>query len=187
MREPYLIQRLKKPHKKVEGEKANIMQALANSFSFGGGKINGGISKDAMKLLNEIWRYDYMGSSEFEWGAVPESLQAIAKDIKNYIRSEIRVKASQHDYTANAVVYCTETIYYVCNIKDKQEVEKWIAILANDVERKYRTKEGVRLASSMCGEEYSTDIVGWHDIDNHYLFFTDKEMFDNFCKLINLK
>lgn len=46
-------------------------------FAFGGGKVNGGISPDVMKLLNKVFSFDYMGSAEFEWGAVPTAIKSL--------------------------------------------------------------------------------------------------------------
>lgn len=68
----YLIQRLKRPHKS-DGPLGD----LARCFAFGGGLADGGMSKEAYALVNKLWRFDYMGSSEFEWGAVPAALAAI--------------------------------------------------------------------------------------------------------------
>lgn len=73
----WLIQRvqkplqLKNPHP-VFGDNPNI-------FCFGGGLVNGGLSKEAAQMLNKLWRWDYMGASEFEWGAVPSALHAMGK------------------------------------------------------------------------------------------------------------
>jgi hypothetical protein len=67
----YLIQRLEEPW-------GGMAQFKDNPFSFGGGLRNGGLSQEAMDLIRGIWSFDYMGSAEFEFGAVPEALNAIA-------------------------------------------------------------------------------------------------------------
>jgi hypothetical protein len=174
IREPYLIQRLKKPFKEQ-----NQMTALSGAFSFGGGKIRGGLSKEAWDLLSKIWRYDYMGSSEFEWGAVPKSLETMVQLLKEkkLIKFEMPVTAKCYNYGSRKDLTGTKTVYVVCNGDFKTEI--------ND--KGFHTKESVCLADSICDKEYHIDTVGWHDIDNHYLFFTDKEMFDNFCELFELK
>ncbi|KKL26470.1 hypothetical protein LCGC14_2394990, partial [marine sediment metagenome] len=74
MQRTYLIQRLHKPHQ-IGGNED--FKKLVNCFSFGGGLKDGGLSDEAMKLIIKIWRFDYMGSAEFEWGAVPESLSNV--------------------------------------------------------------------------------------------------------------
>jgi hypothetical protein len=185
--DPYLIQRLKKPFKIQNKEgKEGIMESLANAFSFGGGLINGGLSKDAMSIINDIWRYDYMGSSEFEWGAVPKSLHQMGEyAIKGNLTSfEFEVTAEVSDFSydfakkrnksvkkkANAIVYV------ICNKDFTEQIKGFITNMASS-NKGYRLKESLNFKESICGFEYHTDVVGWHDIDNHYLFFTDKEMF----------
>jgi hypothetical protein len=69
----WLIQRLEKSHGNYD-----------NPFSFGGGLKNGGLSPDAMNLLRPIFSFDYMGSAEFEFGAIPKSLKYMADNINTY-------------------------------------------------------------------------------------------------------
>ncbi len=193
-RPPYLIQRLKKPFpKQEEPGKETFFQKLANAFSFGGGLKNGGLSDEAMKLLSDVWRYDYMGSAEFEWGAVPESLERIAEDISHYITGQTEVKACVYNWNSKDKKdkYINEKalIFYVCQKEDESEVKEWIGKFADEKKRGYHTKESVNLARSICVKEDSfyREVVGWHDIDNDYLFFTDKEMFEGFCAIMNIK
>lgn len=184
---PYLIQRLKRPFKQTDDEKGKLMQSLQSAFSFGGGLKNGGLTDEAMKLLRDIWRYDYMGSSEFEWGAVPKSLQQVTELRKQnkLVKFDIQVSAKVRDFHSDKYLTGTKTVYVVCHVDFKDEIEKYINQLAGNG-RGLHTKECVNLDSNICGMEYHQDTVGWHDIDNHYLFFTDNEMFDNFCKLFGL-
>ena len=192
---PHLIQRLKKPFK-TEG----TMEALANAFSFGGGLVNGGLSKDAMSLLKDIWRYDYMGSSEFEWGAVPKSLHEIGKySVDNNLTSfefEVTAKLSKWSFeylkkrNKDAKKEVKATVYVVCHKEDVNQVKDFITQMSDntdDSKRKFHLKESSNFVDSICGSEYHTDTVGWHDIDNHYLFFTDKEMFDKISVIFGLK
>ncbi len=182
MKNPYLIQRLQKPYK----TESNLFGGQ-NPFSFGGGYKNGGLSDDAMTLLNKIWQYDYMGSSEFEWGAVPKSLQSIIKNISNYITGEIEVIGKYNDYQSGKNLKESSLVYYVCLKDDEKDVCEWINKFADDKKRDYHTKESVNLAGTICKQKYYLNNGGWHDIDNHYLFFTDKEMFENFCMLFEFK
>lgn len=70
----YLIQRLEKPHKTDHP----WMKENGNPFAFGGGLLRGGLSKEGFALIRDLWEFDYMGASEFEWGAVPSALKAMA-------------------------------------------------------------------------------------------------------------
>ena len=74
MKRSYLIQRLLKPHDNV----------MLSAFAFGGGLVNGGFSKEAMNILKSVFSFDYMGSAEFEWGAVPEFFVRLVENRKEY-------------------------------------------------------------------------------------------------------
>lgn len=153
-REPYLIQRLKKP----------TNNAAINPFSFGGaGLVNGGFNKEALKLLNPIFSFDYMGAAEFEWGAVPESLKRIFDRKEEYIGLKI------------------DLMYVICINQDDYVIEltKHIKGFASGKQLS-KTKEYV-------GADLQNDICGWLDIDNDYFFFTDKKMFNSISHLFGIK
>ena len=61
MNKTWLIQRLLKP------------TGVENPFSFGGGQIRGGFSKEIYPKLMKVFDFDYMGSAEFEYGDVPKA------------------------------------------------------------------------------------------------------------------
>lgn len=188
MNRPYLIQRLNKPYLTENGEKS-FLQKVGEAFSFGGGLKNGGLSEKAMSLLSDIWSYDYMGSSEFEWGAVPKSLQRMATDYDKLVSGEVEVTAIHRDWRKKKPTTKKGNVYYICIKDDEEEVIEWIKKFSNSIKRDYNTKERVGLAESICKDEEDTfrSAVGWHDITNHYLFFTDKEMFDKTKALFELE
>jgi len=183
-RDPYLVQRLLKPYENKSGIFKN-----GNPFSFGGGLKNGGLTDEAFTLLKEIWQYDYMGSAEFEWGAVPKSLKEIATNIKSYVSGEIEVVGKSTDYSSSPSKPVTQKakVYYVCQNDDVEYVTEWIKKFADDNKHNYRTKESVSLAIAICNEKYADRYAGWHDIDNHYLFFTDRTMFEKFNELFGIE
>lgn len=188
---PYLIQRLKKPFvvKNEENPKANLLHKLASAFSFGGGLVNGGLSENAMQKLSSIWRYDYMGAAEFEWGAVPKSLDIMAKKQKSLITGQISVSASAIKWAngKSEKVSSSGIVFYVCDEKIETEVRNCISKFANPIEGGFFTKESVNLAENLVGFEYHSDTVGWHDIVNNFLFFTDAEMYRGFCELFGIE
>lgn len=56
MKDSYLIQRLQKTvHSSNE-----LLNTLGEALAFGGGKKNGGLSKEAMNLLRPIFSFDYI-------------------------------------------------------------------------------------------------------------------------------
>lgn len=169
MNKPYLIQRLKKP-------------GVQTLNAFGGGYKNGGLSEEASDSLKSIWSFDYMGAAEFEYGAIPESLDYIQSAKSNYIVNSIEIDCIHKEYIKELRGLTVETkalVYYVCKKTDEKEVINWLKNVGDNVTREHRTKEYI-------GLPWCKDIVGWHDIKNHFLFFIDKEMCDKFCKLIEL-
>ncbi len=166
MMRTYLVQRLHKPRSmEIRGKRVD------NPFSFGGGLKNGGLTDKAMDLLRDIFSFDYMGSAEFEFGAVPAALSFI---------TEQWVKK-------NAVTGEVNGVYYVCPKPYEEEVKKRIDFFRTDQKRGWNTKEHVGLYESLKPDasEYAKKNVGWLEIDNGYAFFTDKEMFDSFVSLLS--
>lgn len=175
MRPTYLIQRLCKP-----------IPGFNNPFSFGGGLVNGGLSKKAMNLLRNIFSFDYMGSAEFEWGAVPAAFQFLAgqSNSNNLVTGKLVLN---HDKKNNHVVY------YVSPIAYEEEVKKRIKLLYND---KIDLKEHCGLREYFLGnrwspkegpQEHHKNKIGWLELDNGFIFFTDENAFLKFCKLFGIE
>ena len=146
----WLIQRLEKP---IGHE---------NPWSFGGGLENGGLSKEAMSILKDIFSFDYMGSSEFEWGAVPAALNFIAEqsDLKAVVSGE------------------TQGVFYICPKSYETGVIAIIKTLLED-EHSLRLKEWCGLSDRVNHpDEYNQNKVGWLELDNGFFFFVDKDMFE---------
>lgn len=144
IKKTYLIQRLNKPTN------------FNNPFSFGGGYRNGGLSEEAMKLLSPIFSFDYMGSAEFEFGAVPEAFQKLSN--------------------AENVVGEVSSVFYICPKELINHVEKTINKLIEN-EYELNLKESCRLKQSISGDGKNKN-CGWIELDNGFMFFTDKEMFE---------
>lgn len=160
MKRTYLIQRLCKPTHSI------------NPFSFGGGLRNGGLSKEAMTHLMGIFSFDYMGASEFEWGAVPAALQFIAEE------------ASKKNVTFGEC----QGVHYICPKPYEAGVKAVITTLLED-ESSLRLKEHCGLSKRIKNPQdgYSKDNVGWLELNNGFFFFTDVEMFENTKRLLGVK
>jgi len=182
MKNSYLIQRLLRPHK-VEGKLAT----LQNAFAFGGGYKNGGLTDEAMNLLKDIFRFDYMGAAEFEFGAVPKSLSFLFENAqKGDIRAaRIPVPYKYKSWNEKVAKRGISPVWYICHKDHELEVINRINNFA--VDKHEHTKERVKLDSAMAGEEYSKDNIGWLEIDNHYMFFIDQEAFNKMIQLLGIK
>jgi len=170
LRHSYLIQRLRNP---LPGGDAGI-------FTFGGGKHHGGISDDAWDILTKVFQFDYMGAAEFEFGAVPEALDHIVRGVQ------------KGDAAFGEMKIHKIPIYYICHKSVEAEVKVRIKELAT-LPRKYRTKESVLLDQAIAARvpenvvpekkdkyKHYLDYVGWLELDNNFIFFIDKKVFDNF-------
>jgi hypothetical protein len=165
MERSYLIQRLKK----------SMNHPFANAFSFGGGLKNGGLSEKAMTLLKNIMSFDYMGSAEFEWGAVPAAFQFLAEQAGN--KNVIANKATDKN---------GKDIYYLCPKEYRVGTENIIFSLLDD-EHKLRLKEHCGLKDSLYPRnKWDSETVGWIELDNGFMFFTDLEMYNSVCNLFGI-
>jgi hypothetical protein len=147
-RNPYLVQRLLAPTR------------VDNPFSFGGGRIDGGFSEEGMTVLKPIFSFDYMGSAEFEWGAVPEAFQKLyeADLIDGFI-----------------TIDNIGTVWYICAKDIAEDVIKWIVTAMNGKEGYLKERLGLR--GALTGDRYDQKYKGWIELDNPFMFFTDFNMF----------
>ena len=164
MEKTYLVQRLLEP---IVPRKNKL---LDNPFSFGGGLVNGGFSEEAYSIVKQLWSFDYMGSSEFEWGAVPITMDKIAK-----YSSESRAKLGE--------IELKKPIFYLCESGTEKEVEQRISQIA---QRKLKLKEPANLDVYLDGANFAQKYVGWLELNNGFMFFGDKKTFDNSLALFGI-
>lgn len=169
MRNSWLVQRLNKPW--IGHER---LAAFGEAFQFGGGRRNGGLSDEAMDLIRGIWSFDYMGASEYEWGAVPEGLNKMAR--------------------AKLVAFSFpgipdddgSTVYVVCPEEMCQEVQERVAGWAAG--EGPETRDFIGIDRTLRPEsEWDGENVGWVELDNGFAFFTDKTMFEKTCRLFGVE
>lgn len=176
----YLIQRLQKP----------LGRPGDNPFSFGGGLRNGGLSDEAMGLLRGIFSFDYMGSAEFEFGAVPGALRDIAEKADDLIGWELviplaKVTKGWNDKSLTAPKG-DGTVYVLSRSQDRDEIAERIYGLATD--RSIRLKESALLDHALRPvDEWDGRTCGWLELDNGFFFFTDREMWEKTAALFDVK
>lgn len=158
----YLVQRLNAPL----GNKG------AEIWSFGGGLKNGGLSENAMNLLRPIFSFDYMGSAEFEFGAVSKSFDHIAKNIATYDAWECNIQKKK--------------IYIISQKEEKEEVKDLLSRLAKGKEKLKGSSHfdwALGLNKWLTGE---CKTIGWLDLENNLLFFIDKDAAEKTAQLFEL-
>jgi len=156
----HLIQRIEKPY----GVPSDI--DFSNTISVDG------LSTEAKTILKTIYRFDYMGSAEFEFGAIPTAFRFMAKQA----------------HAKNLVAGSVGNVYYITPKPYEQEVKVRIERLRQD-EYSFRLKEwcGLKDALLPTKESFGSKSIGWFEIDNGFMFFVDKEMFENSCNLFGIK
>lgn len=159
VKQSILIQRLQKP-----GEKPCI---LINDDVLG-------IPEDTLNFLRGIFGFDYMGSSEFEMGAIPKALR------------EIRDFAVDGKLVCGTLLNFQRPVYYICQKGVEGYVEELLCKLAED-DFLPQLMEWTSFNRSLEKENYEMlDCVGWLEMDNGFFFFVDKDMYLQTCYLFGL-
>lgn len=170
-RDTRLVQRLQKP------------RGYVNPFSFGGGLKNGGLSDEAFDLLKNVVSFDYMGAAEYEFGAVPEAFNKIAKSVLLWFEMSIGIKDGKVTTAKNADTYIP--VYIICSLNDAGSVKARILELAQN---KCRLKMGSGFPGALIPRnEWDGDNCGWLELDNGFMFFTDHNMYVEMGKLFGVE
>jgi hypothetical protein len=204
----WLIQRLCKPMQR-EGR----FMPASGPFTFGGGKRHGGLSEVAVAMLGTIFSFDYMGAAEFEFGAVADAISALVEAFhhgtgqtgmidtakwKPKPHHEIFYICRKADEEYVKTIIPTLAAFGLKyelygSFKESAEERAGRETLrdgglkigskkqsAGDL----RLKEGVRFADAL----YDMDAgryIGWLELDNKFVFFTDKEAFDKMVRCVS--
>jgi len=122
--------------------------------------------------IDSIVKFDYMGSAEFEWGALPKSLDNIRENIKDYIYFNITIG--------------DKSITVFCKNSQESEVEEYLNGLSKN---EMRLKEYSDFNNYIFPSEYfSSETDFWWDIENNLMFWKEDENFqEKFKKQIQPK
>jgi hypothetical protein len=157
-----------------KGEVKTPLQALSKF-----GLAVTGLSKKAKEALGEVCVWDYMGSAEYEWGAIPKALIEMSK--LDLVAFWPTIEFAFHDFWDKKDVDGKRTIYIIAPKSDADEAEKYIRELARGTED---CKERTEFAASLAEHKYGKDTMGWFDLVNHYMFFKDVQMFKDWSTLL---
>jgi hypothetical protein len=189
----WLVQRLKKPY---PGQGID-----SGPFAFGGGLRNGGLREEALELFKDLWRFDYMGAAEFEFGEVPRTFQRIAaaSEDPGLVGRALTIKLSDvqphWDEIPKGARPTTKshwktkgeaTVWIMCPRGWEAEVEKRVRAWAGERWNK-DLKESTSLASTLRPhhdwERDGTQTLGWLEMSNGFMFFADEDMWKGACTL----
>lgn len=170
MEKSRLIQRLKEP------------VGYDNPFVFGGGLKSGGIGKENMDILMQVFSFDYMGAAEFEFGAVPKAFDKVIENASDYVKGSLTAHWKTLQWKTGNHLEGDDEVYFLCHKDQVQEVKKRIGGWAMGNNLSCHPKEGVRLDSSFDDKYFH----GWFELNNGFFFFTNKTMWENTCKLFEI-
>lgn len=192
MKRTQLVQRLKAPIDDLDvfGD---------DPFVNAGGVRNWGLSQEAMKLLKGIVVFDYMGASQFEWGAVPKGLTEVANHAQEnaLIGFVMLLPLSEVERTffeeRNEPPEGNGKVWVICRKEDAQEVSRRIRAWAaddhdlrgkNSDDPQWWLQEPTRLNAALRpSPSWPSDICGWIELDNGFFFFTNESMYDKIRQL----
>lgn len=137
------------------------------------------MDRDYKNGIDSIISLDYMGSSEFEWGAVPQSLARIREDINAYTYLDVPI------YNKDITVFCKET--------QKPLVKEYLTNLADcnmrlkeysDFDYYVNPSEYYRVRREI--SHHRTDF--WWDLENDLMFWKKNPDFEvKFKQVIQYK
>jgi hypothetical protein len=186
----YLIQRLEKPWVSPDGE------IQRNPFTFGCNP-SGGMSPEGWETIEGIFAFDYMGAAEFEFGAVPAALYFLIEQ-----RNADNLECGSIELPQGNVHYISPKPYtseVLTRLRDfatdnpNQYTKEYVGLnhklkeMAIKALAEKQVKKKPRKNARPVKPPYESRAVGWLEIDNGYMFFTDKEMFTKVCNLFELK
>lgn len=165
MTNPYLIQRMRFANQKVPGYKKGVGQL---------GDL------DSRKLVKYFCEFEYMGSSEFEFGTIANTFIELAKLAKDGV-----LKTWQTHY--NTGCYSSEVgpkIWTIGNTQERKHIDNWIWGL---VAEQYRLKEPSNIVRTFnlgkaSRKQLQYETVGWLDVENKYMFSISMPFLEPFIK-----
>lgn len=194
MENSYLVQRLDRPY---VGKIETPIQAISAY-----GLAATGLSQKAKEVLRQICVFDYMGSSEFEFGAIPAALKVVIINLDKYACETVEVDYQFKDWYSKKkkkkgvvsllreeeLVTGKAKVYIIAPKDDIAEIivriKYWALNSYND--QNHHTKEMVNLNVALGGSEHYERLSGWFELDNGFFFFKDETMFNNFKSLLGV-
>jgi len=123
------------------------------------------LNRENKKGIDSILIFDYMGSSEFEWGALPESLKEIRNNINDFRFHHLLINEKKVTVYVNKSESITDLIEYLNNLaKRKCKPREY-----SDFETYIFPDKDELL------DENQTDF--WWDIGNHFMFWKGNTAF----------
>jgi hypothetical protein len=132
--------------------------------------IQRGLVKSLAKQnrVSEAVKLDYMGSAEFEFGALPQALR-VAKALLPMF--------STFGVDDQLVENNEDSVLYFCGVFDTvQQKLDYLEKLNQVIDRKLYTQESIRFDRKSDKLQFEDNCNFWWDIKNHVFFSTNQEL-----------
>ncbi len=158
--EPYWVQRLKPPSNN-------------SNLNLSGDRVD----------MSFLFSLDYMGSSEFEEGKVSKALKKMNDLRLNNLLDTFVTEAKVVDihYENPEIV----TFYGICHKDKKNKVIDFIYKAGND-NPNVHLAEGLGIWQTLEKDRILPKTVGWVELENPFMFFTDLEMYIKICDILRV-
>ena len=110
--------------------------------------------------IDKILSFDYMGSAEFEFGSLPESLKRIRENINQYMYSLYFINDKA------ITIFCK-----------KSELSEILNTLEKLAKKEIRLKEWIDF-SEFINDDPNQNTDFWWDIDNDFMFWKENKQFE---------
>jgi hypothetical protein len=196
LHDTYLVQRMRRPRS------YNVTDGVKPHHVFGGSAL--GLSKEAWEILDSFCTLDYMGAAEYEaWGGpgpVPQAFNRLAEWASGGKLETFAFVIGPHQRALNwhrgyakknEVLPPAKfvTIFGIVHEELFDEAQERIRTLAKD-ERSFNVKQGTRLTASLdplSEYEVKDPVCGWLELNNTFLFFSDRKMWESCCEFFELQ
>lgn len=152
-----------------------FIQRLTSRKTESGFNIKPGIGKDgsneSRKLIKNFCEFDYMGSAEFEFGAIAKWFVEMANI------------AFSNQLKRWKIHYGREKLYIIGPSDLTAEITEQVEML---ILGQYRLQEPSHIIEHLSGIPYYR-CNGWLSLENPYIFSTDEKLIDKFCTFWGVK
>lgn len=172
LKRSYLVQRLKIPHTpNFPKRKWDLTK-------------DGTVSQKMIEMRQGVCEYDYMGSSEFEFGAIPDAIRMVMNKRCYLTPFSMAIKGDSviKPWKDHQHAYPTDIpIYVLCSEAEKEEIQDRIKELFTEPAQK-NLKELLFYPPLAVNDEMFA-VRGWFELNNGFYFFTSREMWQGMTML----
>lgn len=143
---------------------------------------------ESIEVLNRLIRLDYMGSSEFEWGAFADALTATVQQAAEMVPVSFEVQGTMEPDLFEKPKKTEAQALSLHGWARREHVEPLKIFIQREADYKdQRLKEPTFLRRSCFGQGGTRgNIVGWYDIDLYWFLTLDKNLADDVKQLLRV-